>query len=708
MGEFDIPRNFARHPFDDATYRLDSGEGSDPVKEVKPRYFRENQIDNQEYNRRTNCTPDSIVAVAGQITLNLPTGVIDAEYAVDVTAYHGAVEYQWTGFANADDVVIIQNAAAAGRCHLTRDTADIANYAAVGFVAGDFEVWAKGSENHNPKVGVVDIATGRAPGSFNANDLPRDNTPGASDVDTDLTTLETAFELEHALPGGGHDANFLENPMIDPDECFIGEQNVNLINNAGFEHWNAGTKDIDPDEWGSTVNALTLIERETAGAGNVHRGAYSIKIDSKQNGDEIYQILAESVSMGDSRLSGYVYIKGTALREFNIYLWGNVSGGAIGTPRVLTGAWDRFFVTTTFAGDTEIRLRIVRADALDNVFYLDTVMINEGRLKNAWVPSVFEAAVLADDRINLNWLLNPNFDSWVDPINADQMADFWEMRIADNRVRADTASSYFGKYSCIFKQNIAPNEGVIQRIGDITQVLAALTGKTITFSAWFKKKDAPGQVDYIIEIDDGVGTSTTAFNTNYYTDWTRISVTHTVDAAATEITVKVYKSAAVVNDEMYMDSACLNIGSRPMESAGSNLPSIWIPLTYAFHGAGSISDATFLTMNSAVDNLFYPAKLSIYTLLGPTHIANGTADFHLWKESFGTASADTGFYVRLDAELAPDADGQGAYAVETIADMEADMCEDFQYLRIKSNYANVTVNPADVCVRLLGYRLGAI
>ena len=138
MGSFDTPRNFARHPFDDATYRLDSGEVSDPVKEVKPRYFRENQIDNQEYNRRTNCTPDSIVDVAGQITLNLPTGVIDAEHAVDVTAYHGAVEYQWTGFANADDVVIIQNAAAAGRCHLTRDTADIETLAvlATSFIVG--------------------------------------------------------------------------------------------------------------------------------------------------------------------------------------------------------------------------------------------------------------------------------------------------------------------------------------------------------------------------------------------------------------------------------------------------------------------------------------------------------------------------------------------------------------------------------------------
>ena len=694
MGEFDAPRNFTRNVFDDGTYRLDSGEVSNPAKEVKPRYFRENQIDNQEYNRRTNCTPDSVVDVAGQITLNLPTGVIDAEHKVHVTGYHGGTEYQWTGYANADDVVIIQNAAAAGKCHLTRDMADIANYAAIGFVAGDFEVWGRGSENHIPKVGVDGIATGRALGSFNANDLLRDNTPGASDVDTDLTVVENSIEVEHSLATGKHDNQFLVEEYIH-HECFINEGYDERVKNGDMELWFAAkegvfaTYDPHPYFWEFSGNAASELEHDTV---NTYLGnPYSCKIISAGDGDMFSQSFEEATSLANGYVSGYVVLKGVIGRVFNIYLWGDVSGHpGVFTTYTATGGWDIFTYSRNMGADTQIRIIIKRDDVNDSTYYIGQVTCYKGRLQKGHGEAQSDTIIRVMEDSPKQWLINNNWDIWQE---TDEAPMGWEdLSGGGTTVFARDTSTVFGPYSCKITPTLI-GDGIVQKIGDLDLALKQFKGKTVWAYAWLKQ-DVGASTSWKFELDDGVNQPFVRFDIAgaSLADFTLMAVPLQVNAAAAKLDWKIYQDDGALDMTPLIVSSCgLVVGDRPIFWKPRN--SVWEARDYVFWCNGSCATASVLSHRQEIMETIYPIYLSAYAATAP-----GLKDmsFKLY-----TNFADRAFSVNIALGV-----NDGHEKQATLDAVNTDIINPDDYIHIQSlESVPGGTNPMDIRVVLRAYTL---
>ena len=592
--DYTPPRDYTPHPLT-AVLRLIPLEGDIPAKRIDPEYMGENYVSIQESNQAfRGCGGAGRLTVLASgalfMTVIVAANWLDAEMRIQVN--DGAGGHAWEVQADADDQFTIN---AAGRIY----GGVVPNYAAL--VVADLYWETIGSTNHRRMVGAAGIALGNAPGGFTGDDLPRSAAAPGVNVDAALTVVEARFGVEHDADGG-HTDDFLQNDYIDPEEAFVNEGFVNLLNNSSFEHWNNGIIDIAPDEWEAILNAASVISRDSV---EHFRGDYSCEIDSRATGDYIRQTLASSSEYANLTLSGSVAIKGDAGRVFSIYLWGDVSGVGTVTMATLTGGvWDTFYFTNDMGNDTVIQLRIVRDDLTDSVYFTDAADVKVGRLIKDSSLSPFDSVILTDDREPYNFLLNPNFDHWQET-NETPMA--WEPYAAGVITIARVGFPEFGAWRLDLTPG-ANGEGISQRIGDMGQIRLYLQGKTITYSAYVVGAAA---TTYRIQIDDGVGTSENDFDIGGYLTLTRISVTHTVDMAATGIDCNIFRNDAVNGNLISISNACLNVGSRPLDVIGPT-PSVWTARDYVFDQSGSVVSGTILgPIQQEIMETVFPTYMSV-------------------------------------------------------------------------------------------------
>lgn len=681
MGDYTPDRDYSTTPLIDAD-NLNPGEGSNAAKAVDAELLGVDFVDHQKYTKAfTSCLVDSLVTAAGEATLTTPTNVIDLEHRVQiVNLVDGRV---WEGLANADDTIKIQNAPGAGKCHLISGV-NVADYTTYG-TATDFYICTVGSTNYRRLVGADGIAKGVAPGAFNSDDLLRSPT-NLHSVDDTLTDLENNFAVGHD-DAGEHLGGFLKNIHFDPNDALIGEGFKNVVDNSSFEFWDDGEYDIPPSGWSFTGAAGTVLSKETAAA-NVYQGDASCKIVSVANGDMLHRSIASASFYANKKLSGYVYIKGTAGRKFNAYLWGNVSGNpGVIDQHTLTGGWDRFTISRTMGADTDIQIRIVRDDVNNSTFYIDAVNIQEGRIVKAWSPSDVDAIEIADDREPYNFLLNPNFDIWQET-NETPMG--WESYAGGAMTIARNTTTYFGKYGLTLTPT-NNGEGITQKPGDIDLLLDYFKGKTVTFSAWILQSAAINTV-YRIQLEDNAGTSENDFDINSYGIWTRISVTRTVDAAATRLNCNIFRNDIAAGTAVYISNGCLNIGSRPLDAIGPR-PSVWTARDLIFWRDGSCPTGTILAQKEDIVETLYPIYLAVRA---GTASATKAFDFKLFRGVGAAAGVDTGFAVQLAI-----AGVQAHEKQSTLDSVNTDILAPKDYVYIQAvEVPGVPGDPADVRVTL--------
>jgi len=127
---------------------------------------------------------------------------------------------------------------------------------------------------------------------------------------------------------------------------------------------------------------------------------------------------------------------------------------------------------------------------------------------------------------------------------------------------------------------------------------------------------------------------------------------------------------------------------------------------YAFFKTGSVSTGTYLDEAWPVPERFYPTRLDVYWLTGPARILPaGYTNATLYTAARGAAPASTGFYARVNAEIAPDADGAGGSATQIPSAAETDVIAELNYLRIYVTNTDTSANPSTGSVILTGYTL---
>ncbi|HUT98429.1 MAG TPA: hypothetical protein VM054_05055 [bacterium] len=674
------PRDLVTYPNLEAK-NLTPGEGDNAAKRVDGLYFDANNKDaNNALAVRQGFGVDFVDngSIVGECRVTTPAGLFDAEHKVTI----GDGTRVWKTAMTADDDLRFDDT------DIVNGAAGPGDYSTAAFI-DSLVVWSTGSDTVSIMVDNTEIVLVRTePNALTADDIAR-SPANAEVVDTSLTNIETAFDVEHDGATGVHDDGFLDNIMVNADECFINEGFKNLVDNSSFEFWDAGIYDIPPTGWTFTGGATSVISQE---ATIVHQGAYSCKIHSLQNGDMLSRSIVTPGFYANKTLAGYVYLQGAVGRIVDIYLWGTASGvpGTIVT-WVLTGGWDRVPFYRVMGADADIQLRIVRNDGTDFDFYVDTCMIAEGRLKKAWAASESDLLVLPNDSAPYNWLLNPNFDIWQETAEVPMA---WEPFTGVPPTVARNATAYFGSYS--LSLTCAVNGlGISQRIGGIAPVLAYLAGKTVTYSVWVLRAAAASTI-YRMQIDDGVGTTENDTDVISYGAWTCISVTRLLDAAPTKIDCNFFRNDAAHGTGVLISNACLNIGSRPLDVIGPT-PNVWAPRDYLFWCDGTCATGAILNQRQEMMEVVYPLYLSVFANLGPGMPAPDTCnfDFKLYNNA-----ADTGFLVNLANKT-----NAGHEKQVTLAAADADILGRGDHIHIQALENLIGADPSDIRVVLRAYTL---
>ncbi len=685
------PRDVVTYP-DLEAKNLAVSEGDNAAKRIDGVYFDDNNEDtNNALAVRQGHGVDFVDngSIVGECRVTTPTGLFDAEHSVVI----GDGTRIWKTAMTADDDLRFDDN------DIVNGAAGPADYSTAGFI-DSLVVWSTGSDTTFIMVDNTEIVlTFDATNALTGDDIAR--SPTNSEVlDTSLTNIETAFDAEHDAATGAHDAGFLEPPMVNEDTVFQEEAWQNIIRYGRFNNWPAGI-DSPPEGW-EPYGAPPAVAQES-GAGNVRVGNYSVLITTDGLSQGIKVAVPNFTDYQGKSITASCWVKQSVAGDVKITIDDGV-GATTGAAVTLSGSFQQVIGRRDVdAAASELTI-MIHSTVGTPAFYVDEFSAYEGDFLKAHSSHPLEV-IAYDDVIPVSLLINGDLGHWWDTTANAGFPDQWEHYNAADRCTYYTTNPHFG-HSCMqVDTNAGVGEGVCQKIGDIDLVLNYLKGKTVCGSCWIKELTPGTGKNFKLQIDDGVGSSFVEFDQDDYADWTRVWVKHNVNAAATVVTLSIQSSTAIVVAGLLADGFCLNIGSCPMPWTG-NMPSIWSPVRYTFRAGGSVSDATYLDEAWPVPEQFYPTRLDIYCLTGPAEVGiPGTADFYLYTEAAGTAPATTGFYVRVEGEAAPDADGVGATATQTPDEANTDVIAEENYLRIYTTYVNVIANPSDVNVILTGYTL---
>ncbi len=683
----DKPRDLVTYP-DLEAKNLTPGEGDNAAKRIDGVYFDANNTDtNNALAVRQGFGVDFVDngSAAGECRVTTPSGLFDAEHNVTI----GDGTRLWKTAMHADDDLRFDDG------DIVNGAAGPADYSSAAFI-DSLVVWSTGSDTVSAVVDNTEmVLTYDAPNALTADDLAR-SPANSEDVDTSLTNIETAFDTEHDPATGVHDTGFLEPEMVNQNTCLQAEAWQNVIRYGKFEFWPAGI-DAPPEGW-ELYGAPTSVERES-GAGNVRVGDYSVKITTGGANRGIKYAVPNFRDYLGKVFTASCWVKQSAAGTVAVTIDDGV-GTTTGLSVVLNGNFQQAFCRHTIA-NAATKLEVIIASVGGSpAFYVDEFSAYEGTMLKAYSRSP-EGSIAEHDVVGVNLLLNADFERWADVVG---MADQWENYTAA-AVSAPNSDAHFGDRSLEIDSAAAIGQGACQRIGAFSDVLDFLKGKTVCFSVYVKELTPGTSREFALTVEDGVGSTGISFDQDDYADWTRLWVAHEVDAAATLLTVSVSANQAAVVAGLLVDSACLNIGSRPMPWAG-NMPSVWSPVRYGFFTSGSVTNGTYLNEAWPVPERFYPTRLDVYWLTGPARVgASGYTDATLYTAARGAAPASTGFYVRVNAELAPDADGVGGSATQLPSAAETDVIAELNYLRIYVTNTTTSANPSTASVLLTGYTL---
>ncbi len=687
------PRDVVTYP-DLEAKNLTPGEGDNAAKRIDGVYFDINETDtNNALAIRQGHGVDFVDngSTVGECRVTtVPSGLFDAEHNVVI----GDGTRVWKTTMTADDDLRFDDN------DIVNGAAGPADYSTAGFI-DSLVVWSTGSDTVFIMVDNTEIVlTYDAPNALTADDIAR--SPTVSEVvDTSLTNLENRMDAEHES-NGTHSADIIGPNEINEDTAFIEEAWGNIIRYGRFDNWPAGI-DSPPEGW-ELYGAPTSVERES-GAGNVRVGNYSVKITTGGGNRGIQYSVPNYADYQGKSITVSCWVKQSAAGSVAIVIDDGV-GSTTGDTAPLTGVFAQVKARRDVeAAASELTISIRSTGGSSAGFYLDEFSAYEGDYLKAHLSHPLEI-IVADDVIPVNLFFNGDFGHWWDTTANIGHPDQWEAYTAANMANYHTTSPHFG-HSCLQITALSGlGEGVCQKIGAISDVRDFLKGKTICFSAWIKKFTAGTDKDYCLQIDDGVGSTKVTFNQDDYADWTRLWVVRTINAVATEVTVSILADEAAIVAGVLVDGCCLNIGSRPMPWVG-NMPGIWSPVRYPFFAAGSLSTDNYLDEAWPVPERFYPTRLDVYCLTGPTHALETLySNFTLFTAAAGAALASTNFAVTILGMAAPDADGVGGSATQLPAAANTDVIAEENYMRIyHTEDVGISISSSDVNVILTGYTL---
>jgi hypothetical protein len=685
------PRDLVTYP-DLEAKNLAPSEGDNAAKRIDGVYFDANNEDtNNALAIRQGFGVDFVDngSSAPECRVTTPAGLFDAEHRVTI----GDGTRIWKTAMTADDDLRFDDT------DIVNGVAGPADYSTAGFI-DSLLVWSTGSDTLRTMADNTELVlVNTEPNALTADDISRSPTE-AEKVDTSLTNLEDAFNVEHDAATGTHDNDFLLPTMVNEDTVFQAEAWQNIIRYGRFDNWPGGV-DNPPEGW-ALYGAPTAVQQES-GAGNVRIGSYSVKITTGGDSRGIKYAVPNFADYKGKEITASCWVKQSSAGSVAITIDDGV-GTTSGTAAPLTGIFAQIMCRRTVdAAATKLEIILASANATSPALYVDEFSAYEGDYLKAHSSHALEITA-ADDVIPVNFLLNGGFGHWWDTTALSGHPDYWEAYTGVPVAQYHTTSPYFG-FNCLrLDSGAGIGVGACQRIGAISSVLNFLKGKTVCFSAFIKEYTHGTAKSFKIQIDDGVGSTSVAFDQDDYPSWTRVWVVHTIAGAATELTVSI-QGNQVAAAGLLVDACCLNIGSRPMKWAG-NMPSVWTPVRYDFFTSGAVATATYLSQAWPVPERFYPMRLDVYCLLGPAEVGvPGYSDFYLYTAARGAAPGSTGFYVRVEGEVAPDADGAGATATQLPAAAEADVTAELKYARIYTVYTNTTANPQSINVCLTGYTL---
>jgi hypothetical protein len=688
------------YTYDLSAKNLTAGEGSNAAKRVDGAFFDANYDDiNNALGVRASWGADwtDNGSTAAQGIYTTPTGLFDEEHYVVVSDGTNV----WLTQMNADDDLRLSDS------EIVNGGAGPADYSSSAFI-DSLHAWVV----KTTKAGIIVDSTmivldEDAPNALTGESIKR-AAGDSSDLDADLTTVETAFAAEHNASTGAHDDNFISASMLDDDEVFSAKGFVNEIDNGDFSRWPQGPNNPAGSEGWYDYNADS-IEQETT---HTKFGGYAMKVSTSGANRGVYYEVKNAERFAGRTLSVNGWFKQSAAGKVLIRIEDN-AGNTEGDALTLSGSYQRAYCTRTIDSgctDGDLKVYFVSTDATSPDFYLDGVMGVIGATHMSRTDSTRDR-IADDDVVPVNWLLNPNLERWANE-NADDLPDQWVKHgLGSLDVATGGAGVCFSGSRCLYLGNsgaTGAGTGIMQELGDLEYIENLLQGKTVCLSGWFHTDGASNT--WRVEIYDGTTATQSDFEASDMTDWTQVCVTATLKAAMTnELELRIYSvDGETSGDAMYVDGLCFNIGSRPMPGAGNvGCPSAYTPVQYVFQAAGELAGDDYVGLLQPNGDVVYPLRMDVYCSRGPGHtLAADTADYILYRGDFGSAPAALNLTAQVDTAATPDADGAGSSATNTLADTDSDILFDTNYIRVYQDLGgNVTDNPEDITVIVSGVAL---
>lgn len=161
----------------------------------------------------------------------------------------------------------------------------------------------------------------------------------------------------------------------------------NLVRNAGFEGWDAGTS-VAPTAWEATLNGGTIARTSTAG--EFYEGSYAVKLAQTSGGagdtrieHDVYGRLG--IGWRSKAIVASVYVKCAAASTAKLRLDDGVSTSE--SIHTGTGAWERLVVQLTVSASAsalKVVLEIAKPGAGSTEAMFDAVALSFGDAEGMW------------------------------------------------------------------------------------------------------------------------------------------------------------------------------------------------------------------------------------------------------------------------------------------------------------------------------------
>jgi hypothetical protein len=522
----------------------------------------------------------------------------------------------WTGTCSVNDVISFSTLGVGVDGQLMSGAAP-ADYSAAAFI-DDLRIEIRHQLHHEVQMQEINLTDGDV-GALQTDDLLR---PGGAVLETDLTTLETAFTTEHTSPAGDHLPEIISNEVLDVD-CFAPDmdtyESVENLVDGDFEYDDDGdgvvrgwlpylappTVDLTPPAGGSAHGARCQ-RVITAGAGP-GINAYA---------DYRLHYLPSDFQNKEISFSALIYATnaGSVVMEVNDGV--AVTNQAVGT----AGAWAWFhFSHTANAAATTAEFRIYANQA--TTFYVAAVDTHLGRLN--W--GYHNAPAGAVDRLLKpssyeNYLPNSDFKDWTALWGgaAAPPPDWWTVAAGAPVIARNAANWVVGQqYSMDVTMNLGDAIQTATINGRDMRLLGVYTREGIHYVSFFHY-GVVGPPQFTVAMNDGIAAPTTANVTPTVGAWRRFLMPVYVDPLSVGQTITITCNNP---GQVIFDGPMWTFGQVPTEYKPS---SVLQPYVKDFVHAGAIpAFPQNMTSHGSLLDIIVPSDMYIHRLMVDCGVAPG-------------------------------------------------------------------------------------